>query len=37
MVNLGEEESKVKYAVGLIVGAIIGGAIGYLGKCAGSN
>lgn len=26
-----------KYALGIIIGAIIGGVIGYLGKCAGST
>jgi hypothetical protein len=26
-----------KYALGVIAGAVIGGAIGYFGKCAGST
>ena len=27
----------MNYVIGLLAGAVIGGAIGYLGKCAGST
>lgn len=27
----------VKYAIGVAAGAIIGGAIGYIGKCSGGT
>ncbi len=26
-----------KYALGIIIGAVVGGLIGYFGKCAGST
>ena len=28
---------KMNYLIGLVAGAVIGGVIGYLGKCAGST
>jgi len=34
----GEEMSRnVSYIIGVLLGAIIGGAIGYFGRCAGST